>query len=466
MNQPPGASADRDDADEVFQYPDHLQLIGRIFFVYTRVRTIVVLTLVAATLFARYVLRLEDLDVRSLALLAACMAVYNLGAWAFFRRYRVAEGPVFTYPVLLGVTYGAVILDLLAVTAAVWLVGGARSPFSAFYVPLIMISCILLSGRVAMMLSALAYALLATLIMIEWWGVATPHLPLGAVADSGPLTPTYVLTLLVVYGMLFGLCVFLLLTVTRSLRRMDRRLQLANAEMSRLSQQRRDFLNIAAHNLRAPVGAVSMLLENMRGGVAGDITDKQRDWLDRCLRRLGRLTDFMTEIQTLSSLETEIIRNDFRPVDVAELARRLVADHVDVAEESGHTLTVEASDAVPRVMGHERLLREALVNYLTNAIKYTPTGGTLVVRVLPRDPMVRVEVEDSGIGISGEDQAKLFREFVRLPTRGTAVDEPAGSGLGLSIVRRIALAHGGSTGVMSAPGQGSTFYLELPALRE
>jgi signal transduction histidine kinase len=466
MSAFPEGSGGRDDLDEAIHYPDHLQLIGRSFFVYTRVRTLVVLTLVAATLFARYVLRLEDLDVRSLALLAGCMAVYNVGAWAFFRRYRVAEGPVFTYPVLLGVTYGAVILDLLAVTAAVWLVGGARSPFSAFYVPLIMISCILLSSRVAMALSALAYTLLVALIMIEWSGAATPHLPVGAVESTGPLTPTYVLTLLVVYGMLFGLCMFLLLTVTRSLRRIERRMQLANAELTRLSQQRRDFLNIAAHNLRAPVGAVSMLLENMRSGVAGCITDKQRDWLDRCLRRLGRLTDFMSEIQTLSSLETDIIKNAFGPVDVADLARRLVSDHVDVAEERGHSLTVEVPEAVPRVVGHEHLLREAMVNYLTNSIKYTPNGGTIVVRVLHRDPMVRIEVQDNGIGISEEDQARLFREFVRIPTRGTAVDEPAGSGLGLSIVQRIALAHGGRTGVVSAPNQGSTFYLELPALRE
>jgi signal transduction histidine kinase len=409
---------------------------------------------------------MEALDVRGFAVLAASIALYNTLAWAFFRRYRDPEAPAEALPRLLAVTYSAVVLDFLSLTVAVWLLGGARSPFTAFYLLHVMVSCILLSRRAALAVTGLAWALLAGLVVGEWSGHAPPPLPVGAVPGTGPLDERYALTLVVVHGLLFWLSAFLLLGLTGSLRSVEQRIRLANGELNRLSQQRKDFLQIAAHNLRSPLGAVTMLLANMREGLAGETTEKQRDWLDRSLRRLGDVGDFMTGIQTLASLETDIIKTQFTRVSLPEIATRLVEEYEDVAAAHRHSLTLEVPEPVPLVVGHPRLLQEALVNYVTNAIKYTPDGGHIVVRVLDRGPMVRACVSDDGIGISGEDQERLFQEFVRIPSPGTELAKVKGSGLGLSIVRRIALAHGGFAWVESEKGQGSTFCLELPALRE
>jgi signal transduction histidine kinase len=345
-------------------------------------------------------------------------------------------------------------------------VGGARSPFTAFYLLHVVVSCILLSRRAALALTGVAYALLVALVAVEWSGVATPPLPVGAVAGADRLGGRHALTLLVVHAILFWTSALLLLGLVRSLRSVEQRIRLANAELSRLSQQRKDFLHIAAHNLRAPLGAVTMLLENMRAGLAGETTERQRDWLDRGLRRLGDLETFMTGIQTLASLESDIIKTQFGPVDLAEVAQRLVGDYADVAAAHGQRFSLEVPDRVPPVVGHERLLQEALVNYLSNALKYTPDGGRIVVRVLHRPPLVRVEVSDDGIGIAPEDHGRLFQEFVRIADHGPESAKVKGSGLGLSIVRRIVLAHGGRTGVESEKGKGSTFFMELPALRE
>jgi signal transduction histidine kinase len=114
------------------------------------------------------------------------------------------------------------------------------------------------------------------------------------------------------------------------------------------------------------------------------------------------------------------------------------------------------------VRGIARLLREALVNYVTNAIKYSGLGRTIVVRVCVQEASLRVEVKDDGPGISPEKQTQLFQEFVRV-SKGKGAE--AGTGLGLSIVRRIAEAHGGQTGVESTPGQGSCFFLTLPIFK-
>lgn len=446
--------------------PDHRRLIGQSFFIYTRVRTLVVITIILAALFARYALRMQGLDSEGLVILAGCIALYNSAAWSFFRRFRDPDKPARVYRRLLAVTGAAVILDFLALTVAVWLVGGARSPFAAFYLLHIMVSCILLSRRAALALTSVAYSLLVLLVVVEWSRLALPHRPIGAVIGDGPLTDLYALTLIVVYGMLFALSVFLLLGLNRSLRRVERRILLANAELNRLSQLRKDFLHIATHNLRAPVGAVVMLLENMRGGLAGDINEKQRDWLDRSLRRLDDLSDFMANMQTLSALETDIIKSQFSSVDLAAVARKLVDQYQDVAEAHHHSMTLEIPDPVPAVLGHERLLREAIVNYITNAVKYTPDGGEIIVRVLDRSPMVRVEVSDNGIGVAPEDRNRLFQEFVRLSSGAPDANQIKGSGLGLSIVKRVALAHGGTTGVEPRSGRGSTFYMEVPALHD
>jgi signal transduction histidine kinase len=329
----------------------------------------------------------------------------------------------------------------------------------------VIVSCILLSRRAALVLTACAYSLLAALVLVEWTGLAAPPLPIGAVSGTGRLAGLPALTLLAVHGMLFWLSALLLLGLAGSLRRVEQRIRLANAELLRLSQQRKDFLHIAAHNLRAPLGAVSMMLENMHAGLAGATTDKQRDWLQRSLHRLGDLEEFMTGISMLASLESDIIKSQFTHVDMAAVARRLVEEYSDMAAARRQSLTLEAPDGVPPVVGHERLLQEALVNYLTNALKYTPEGGHVVVRLLHLPPVVRVEVEDDGPGIAAEDQPRLFQEFVRV-AQGAGAAPVKGSGLGLSIVKRIALAHGGRTGVVSEKGRGCTFILELPAHHE
>jgi signal transduction histidine kinase len=404
----------------------HRRLLGTRIYLHTWVRLLVAATIALGAVFARFVLRVEDLDTAPLLVLALVIASYNSVCWRLTREYRGADLVPAAYRRMLAITYGAIVLDFLTLTVAVWLVGGARSPFLAFYLLHVI-----------------------------------PRCPEGVVGGTGEIEGRFVLTILVVYGMLLALVTFLLSGLTRQVRQAERRIWLANAELERQADRRRDYLQIALHNLKAPIGAASMFLKNIRDGHGGEVTEKQTEWLERSLKRLEGLSGFMRSLLTLSSLDETMIRERVTDLDVGHVLEALVEDHRDVAREKELSLELELPRPLPEVSGIEPLVREAVVNYLTNAVELTPAGGRIVVRARAAGQAVRIEVEDTGPGVADDDREKLFEEFVRLPRRGSR-EVGESTGLGLSIVKRVADALGGACGVESRPGEGSTFWLDLP----
>jgi signal transduction histidine kinase len=439
----------------------HRRLLGTRIYLHTWVRLLVAATIALGAVFARFVLRVEDLDTAPLLVLALVIASYNSVCWRLTREYRGADLVPAAYRRMLAITYGAIVLDFLTLTVAVWLVGGARSPFLAFYLLHVILGCVYLSRRAAIGFALLAYALLAMLVAGEWSGLVPPRCPEGVVGGTGEIEGRFVLTILVVYGMLLALVTFLLSGLTRQVRQAERRIWLANAELERQADRRRDYLQIALHNLKAPIGAASMFLKNIRDGHGGDVTEKQTEWLERSLKRLEGLSGFMRSLLTLSSLDETMIRERVTDLDVGHVLEALVEDHRDVAREKELSLELELPRPLPEVSGIEPLVREAVVNYLTNAVELTPAGGRIVVRARAAGQAVRIEVEDTGPGVADDDREKLFEEFVRLPRRGSR-EVGESTGLGLSIVKRVADALGGACGVESRPGEGSTFWLDLP----
>jgi two-component system sensor histidine kinase VicK len=319
-----------------------------------------------------------------------------------------------------------------------------------------------LSTRSAVLSTALAFGLLVLLALSEVHAVVVPYLPIGSVSSKEPLDARHAITVLVVYGLLFVMTLFLLTTLSRMLRRGEGELRRTHEEVTRLSNQRRDFLHIAVHNLRSPIGVTTMFVEHLRAGLGGPITEQQQKWLDTCLRRLDGLQVFLQDLQLLSTFEAGELEAKKTDVDMAALLRQIVDEHRELASRNEHELKLVLPDDLPPVRGIERLLREAIVNYVSNAIKYTPNGGHIVVRAVRDGGLLRVEVEDDGIGIADSDRDRLFTEFFRGRREETPVAGVEGTGLGLSIVKRIAGVHGGRVDVRSEVDRGSTFVLEIP----
>ncbi len=438
--------------------------IGDRLYFYSLVRFLVVVAIILGAFFARHVVGVSGLSVPRLILVAIVLGLCNAVIFVLVRPYRDHDRARTAYAFLVAMMHVTIMLDFLILTVALWLVGGAKSPFLAFYLFHVILASMILTRRSAFAQTAFGYALLTGLVLGEWSGWIPAYYPAGAVSGSEPLDVRYVLTILVVYGMLFTLSALSITSLMKLLQSTERGLRVANAELERLSAMRRDFLHIVLHDLKSPVAAISQHVLNLEATLDAVMNDQQRHWVDRCKARLKDQMDFLHDLETLAFLESGSVLKDAKPVDVRELIGDVLAEFADTARARGQELAADMPEHPVALLGIHRLVHEALANLVSNAIKYTPEGGRILVRAARQGDLIRLEVYDTGMGIAPEDRERLFQEFVRLRTKSAAGSQPPpGSGLGLSIVRRIVDAHGGAIEVCSEVNKGSVFVIEWPA---
>jgi len=201
----------------------------------------------------------------------------------------------------------------------------------------------------------------------------------------------------------------------------------------------------------------------MLGGFAGEITDKQRNMMERSSRRINELLNLISDLLDIPRIETGQIVQEMKEVSLRQVVKNACDDLRDQAKEKGVKLKVELPQALPKIRGSSPRLQQVVTNLVNNAINYTPEGG-VTVRVTEGNKDMRVEVIDTGIGIPPQDLLRVFDDFFRASNV-----EVKGTGLGLSIAKRIVEAHGGSIHVESPCPEsksGSKFTFTLPKKRE
>jgi signal transduction histidine kinase len=442
----------------------HSLLLGERLHLFARLRFLAAAGILVGGLFATYAVGIEGLNLAALCGSAVFLATYNVGVFLAVRPFRHLGEGADKHRRLVLIAYVSVTLDYLVLTYAIWLVGGAKSPFLAFYLLHAILAAVLLSRAEAYGHAAIGYVFLVVLVLGEWSGTLPPQSIAGAIPSGAPLDARLVLTILFVYGLLTAVTTVLTTGIVKLLRQSERGLRDASDRLEQLADMRRSFLHVVLHDVRSPVGTVVSMLEGLAGGIDGPLSEAQKRRVGRAGERLQGVLELLRSLRVLADLETERLDSLMAPVDLLATIRATVEDHVDLAEQRGLSLHAELPPSLPKVRGVERLIREALANYLTNAIKYTQPGGSVVVVALSVQEGVRVEVSDNGPGISMGDQGRLFQEFARAGRPDAKGKQTSGIGLGLSIVRRIADAHGGRAGVFSESGRGSTFFIEFKVL--
>jgi PAS domain S-box-containing protein len=230
----------------------------------------------------------------------------------------------------------------------------------------------------------------------------------------------------------------------------------ARQEADRLKNE---FFALVSHELRTPLTSITGYLEIVRGGDAGEINDDQRHYLNVIDRNARRLYRLVSDLLFIAQVEAGRMPTNRRSMlDLGEIATEAVDAARPQADKKGVLLSVDAEPV--KTAGDAERLGQVVDNLISNALKFTPEGGTISVGVSSRGETALIEVSDTGMGISPQDQEMLFERFYRT----TDVEKLAlpGLGLGLSICKAIAESHEGSISVASTEGRGTTFTVELP----
>ncbi|HWF92623.1 MAG TPA: HAMP domain-containing sensor histidine kinase [Terriglobales bacterium] len=226
-----------------------------------------------------------------------------------------------------------------------------------------------------------------------------------------------------------------------------------------LARLKSDFVSNVSHELRTPLALIRLYSETLEMGRLKEPA-KQQEYYEIIRKESERLSALINNILDFSRIEAGRKEYDFRETDVRELVRTTLDAYRYQIEQSGFTFEESIDENVPAMKVDREAISRSLLNLVNNALKYSPDHKYIGVNLTRRNGSVQLQVVDHGMGIPREEQSKIFEKFYRVGD--PMVNNTRGSGLGLSLVRHIVQAHGGTVTVESAPGEGSKFTITLP----
>ncbi|MFH0965517.1 MAG: ATP-binding protein [Planctomycetota bacterium] len=234
-------------------------------------------------------------------------------------------------------------------------------------------------------------------------------------------------------------------------------------ELKKLEAAKSTFVSMVAHEIKRPLAAVESYLSVILSDIVKGDAERDRKMLERSLLRLQALRQLLSDLMNLTAVETGNFTLRRAPLDLGRVLDDAVAGCAERAKQKRIEISWKRPDAgAPQALADRDAMASVFTNLIDNAVKYTPEGGHVWVELRPSARHVSVSVRDDGIGMNEEEKSRAFDEFFRAVNEQTA--QVTGTGLGLTLVKRLVEMHQGKVSVTSAPGKGSEFVLELPAI--
>ncbi len=443
--------------------------------VYINLRWLTILAIIVAAIVASEVFKIA-FPTFPVYFICVVIALYNL---VFFRLAQGLEKKQSELVIKKTEDYSniQVILDLVMLTALLHFTGGVENPFIFLYIIHINAAAIFLPKSRVYELTTLAMAMVTALVFTEYFGVI-PHVNLeGFVSPNRYKELGFVVSVLVALATLAYATIYVTTAINGELRRRQREvmvlkdqlleqrrieLEQISAEVVKLAEERRHFvrfLSVVAHDLQSPLVATQSLLSYILDGYTGEITEGQKDLMQRGIRRIDGLLTLITDLLDIPRIEAGQLKREMREISLNDIIKQATDGLDNLARQKGLELKVELPESSSKVYASGRRIQEVVTNLVSNAINYTRDGEVLV-REIEGDEDIRVEVIDTGIGIAPDELPRLFEDFFRGSNVGAK-----GTGLGLSISKRIIEAHGGkiwAESPYSETGNGSRFTFTLP----
>lgn len=232
------------------------------------------------------------------------------------------------------------------------------------------------------------------------------------------------------------------------------------ARLNAIDKIRSSFLSMVSHQLKSPLSSTLLQTSLILDGIVGEVNEKQRDLLQKVRTKIKGMVNLIHDILDVCFIEEGGYLAQLENLDLAEILQRTVELMQPQTQDKNIALNVTIEDRLPSITGNKSSVEAMFINLISNAIKYTPSGGRVGAVMSENANNVQIEVSDTGIGLEEEDIPRIFDKFYRV--RSETTRNISGTGLGLSIVKSVVDAHYGAINVESKVGEGTTFTVLLP----
>jgi signal transduction histidine kinase len=255
-----------------------------------------------------------------------------------------------------------------------------------------------------------------------------------------------------------GACLMIYMDVSDSVR-VQRALAERNAALETADRLKSEFIANVSYELRTPLNAIIGFAEILDQQYFGPLTERQAEYSHGIIDASQQLLLLINDILDIATIEAGYLQLELAPVDVGAMLKDLVTLSAERARSRGVALELDCPADIGHVTGDERRLKQAIYNLISNAMKFTPLGGTVRLAARRKESQLELEVIDNGVGIAEQDQGQAFQKFARMGGR-----RQSGSGLGLALVKSLIELHGGQVELISKPGVGTRVTCRLPAV--
>ncbi|MBN1973139.1 MAG: HAMP domain-containing histidine kinase [Sedimentisphaerales bacterium] len=349
--------------------------------------------------------------------------------------------------------------DLFILTTILHFSGGIENPFCFFFVFHMIIASILCSKLHSYIQAVIAIFLFSLIVALEYFGILH-HYELEGFAAHGLYKDfTFISGTLFVFAWTLVLVVYMTTSIVEQLREQEEGIEQANKMLKEKDNIKNEYVLRVTHDIKGHMAAIESCINLVYSEMVGPLNEKQKDLIGRAYRRTLKCISFITALLKITrlnlagKLEKELVH-------LNRVISSAITTVQNRANQKNISLNYEGTETVYDILGEQVLIEETLTNLLFNAIRYTPSGGRIVLTVKDKSSEYLIQIRDTGIGIPKGDEEKIFEEFYRA-TNARKVERD-GTGLGLSFAKQAVEKHGGRIWVENNPDEGSTFSFTLP----
>ncbi len=359
----------------------------------------------------------------------------------------------------MSVLFIQIVVDIILLTFLIHFSGGVENPFYLFYIFHILITTILFPAWLSFILSGLIVIMFAGLLFLEARGVL-PHFPLFGFYDYRDIH--HLSILLSMFGVGTFVTTYIAGTFIGMYRRVKAEIDDKNEELELRNIENTKFFNFASHELKSPIIAIKSTLDAISANYEKELPGQALNLIERSSERSSQMLSMITELLDISRKQIKADSEDITLFSLNELIGQVIQHAQSVIQSKNLNVSTDLDEEIPPIRAPKYDFVQILNNLVFNAAYYTKAnGGVKISSRLDRNHSeIIISIADSGIGIESEDMPKIFQEFYR--GENAKQEMRFGTGLGLSLVKKLLESNGGRIRVESEMGKGSTFTLHLP----